>query len=150
MIKTIHSYWAYVVLILLLFTVIKILAGWLRKKQFKKSDYQFALFALIATHIQLLIGLVVFYFSDKYMALREVGMGEVMKNAALRKVIVEHPVAMLAAVVLVTIGWSKHKRKRTDNAKLKTIGVFYTLALLLVLYMVPVAFWSKVCAVFAS
>jgi len=142
MIKQIHSYWAYLVLFLLILTVLNALVAWIKKRPFKKSDYKIGLFAMIATHIQLLIGLFVFFFSEKFTTLKEIGMAATMKNEAFRKVVVEHPVAMLLAVILVTIGWSRHKKKTESTGKFKSFFIFYTLALALVIYMIPADFWK--------
>ena len=39
-------------------------------------------------------------------------MGEIMKNSALRSTLVEHPITMIIALVLITIGYSKNTRKK--------------------------------------
>jgi membrane protein YdbS with pleckstrin-like domain len=68
-------------------------------------------------------------------------MGEVMKNAALRDKIIEHPTTMIIAIALITIGYSKHKKKLTSIPKFKMLAVFYTLALLLVVAKIPWKAW---------
>ena len=141
MIKMIHSYWAYIVLIVLIFAVFNAIIGFTSKKEFKAKDLQISLFALIASHIQLIIGFIAYYTSTFYEAMRSVGMGGVMKNSELRKILVEHPLMMIIAIVLITMGFSKHKKKTTDIAKFKTISIFYTIALLIVLAMIPWNLW---------
>ena len=69
------------------------------------------------------------------------GMGEIMKNKALRSNIIEHPFAMIIAVVFITMGYSKHKKKLTSKPKFKMLAIFYTLALLLVLAKIPWSVW---------
>ena len=137
----IHSYWAYLVLLILIIAVVNAVIGLTSKKEFKEKDLRISLFALIATHIQLIIGFFAFYTSNFYATLRSVGMGEVMKNSELRKPLIEHPVMILIAIALITIGFSKHKMKTTDNAKFKTITVFYGIALLIILGMIPWNLW---------
>ena len=141
MMQTIHSYWAYLVLALLILAALNAITGVTSKREFKDKDLRLSLFTLIVTHIQLLIGLVTFYLSDKYEAMKALGMGAAMKNAELRKLIVEHPLMMLIAIILITIGWSKHKKKDSDTAKFKTIAIFYGLALVLVLSRIPWTNW---------
>jgi hypothetical protein len=140
MTKIIHSYWAYIVLIILIFAVVNTVIGLTSKKEFKDKDLRISLFALIASHIQLIIGFIAYYTSSYYEMAREVGMGEVMKNSDLRKILVEHPLVGIIAITLITIGFSKHKKKTTDAAKFKTIAVFYGIALLLILSRLP---WSQ-------
>jgi uncharacterized membrane protein YuzA (DUF378 family) len=141
MTKLIHSYWAYIVLITLTFAVINAVVGLNSKKEFTAKDLRISLFALIAAHIQLLIGFVAYYTSDYYELMRSLGMGEVMKNSDLRKILVEHPIVGIAGIILITVGFSKHKKKTTSNAKFKTIAVFYGIALILILSRIPWTQW---------
>jgi len=141
MIKMIHSYWAYIVLIVLIFAVVNAFIGLKANKKFEAKDLRIALFALIASHIQLIFGFVAYYFSPFYDTMRAAGMGEVMKNSDLRKVLIEHPLVGIIAITLITIGFSKHKKKTTDTSKFKTIAVFYTIALILILSRIPWSLW---------
>ena len=137
----IHSYWAYIVLIILIIAVVNALLGFTSKKEFKAKDLRISLFALIASHIQLIIGFLAYYNSAFYESMRSMGMGEVMKNSELRKPLVEHPLLIIVAIALITIGFSKHKKKTTDVAKFKTITIFYGIALLLILAVIPWNLW---------
>ena len=141
MIKMIHSYWAYIVLIVLIAAVINAFIGLNSKKEFTAKDLRISLFALIASHIQLIIGFVAFYTSTFYDVMKNVGMGAVMKNPELRKALIEHPLMIIIAIILITIGFSKHKKKKTDHSKFKTIALFYTIALLIILGMIPWSLW---------
>ncbi len=141
MTKIIHSYWAYIVLIVLIIAVVNAIMGLSSKKEFKSKDLRISLFALIASHIQLILGFIAYYTSDYFETMRSVGMGEVMKNSELRKPLVEHPLMILVAITLITVGFTKHKKKTTDNVKFKTIAVFYTIGLLIILGMIPWKLW---------
>lgn len=141
MTKIIHSYWAYIVLIVLIIAVVNAIMGLSSKKEFKSKDLRISLFALIASHIQLILGFIAYYTSDYFETMRSVGMGEVMKNSELRKPLVEHPLMILVAITLITVGFTKHKKKTNDNAKFKTIAVFYTIGLLIILGMIPWKLW---------
>lgn len=138
--KMVHSYWAYLAVMLLLFATINAISGLVKKRDFKDQDLRISLFTLIVMHIQLLIGLGWYFMSPPYKLLKANGMGETMKDGAIRLLAVEHPLMMIVAIVFITIGWSKHKKKDTDNGKFKTIAVFYGLALLFVLSRIP---WSQ-------
>jgi len=110
----------------------------LTKKEFGAKDFRIALFALIVTHIQLLIGIVLYVFANNF---GEIEMGEIMKNASLRLRNVEHPLLMVVAITLLTIGYSKHKNKRTSSAKFKILAIPYALALVAILAMIPWKAW---------
>lgn len=137
-----HSFWAYLVLGVLLITVINSIAGLAGKKEFIVKDFRLALFSLIVTHIQLLVGLIIWFVSPMGLkAFTNVGMGAVMKDSALRLNAIEHPLMMIIAVVLLTIGFSKHKKKNDSNGKFKTLVTFYVLALIVILSRLPWGQW---------
>jgi heme A synthase len=141
MTKMIHSLWAYLVLILLLLAIFNAINGLRTKRDFSAKDLRISLFTMIVSHIQLVIGLAAYYMSNYYATMRSIGMGEVMKTSELRKPLVEHPVMIIIAVVLLTIGFSRVKRKETDRGKFRSILVYYSLALLLILLMIPWDLW---------
>jgi heme A synthase len=138
----IHSYWAYLVLVVLILATLNALFKFFGNKEFEARDFRISLFALITMHIQLLIGIILYFTKDYFSVIDEVGgMGEVMKNADLRNLIVEHPTTVIIAVALVTIGYSKHKKKLVSKPKFKLLSIFYTLALILVLAKIPWNLW---------
>jgi len=141
--KTIHSYWAYLVLAILIITVANAIYGLLKKKSFSDKDLRLGLFTLIFSHIQLLIGLGWYFSSPYYKALKANG-SEVMGDAASRLLAIEHPIMMILTTIIITIGWSKHKKKTEDHKKFKTFVVFYGIGLLLILSKIPWYQWPLV------
>lgn len=129
-IQKFHSGWAYLALLLLVFAVVNSLMGISSKREFTAKDRKIALFGLIGAHIQLLVGLIL------YFAL----LGE-MKDADARLTSLEHPLINIIAIVLITIGWSKHKKGETGTAKFKSIAIFYGIGLLLILSRIPWKLW---------
>lgn len=140
MMKDVHSYWAYIVLVFLAYTVINAIIGLVQKKEFTHKEFRLGLFTLITAHIQLLIGLGWYFMSPWYIALRA-DAAMVMKEAPIRLLAVEHPIMMILAIVLITIGWSKHKKQVKSESKFKTFVIFYGLALALVLSRIPWNNW---------
>lgn len=141
--KLIHSYWAYLVLGVLIITVANAMYGLLKKKAFSNKDLRLGLFTLIFSHIQLLIGLGWYFSSPYYKALKN-NTSEVMGDAATRLLAVEHPIMMIAATIFITIGWSRHKKKTEDDKKFKTFVIFYGIGLLLILSRIPWNQWPSV------
>ncbi len=135
MMKTLHSYWAYIVLTVLIYTVANAIIGLVQKKEFTHKEFRLGLFTLIATHIQLVIGFLV-YFVGGFQS----GLGDV-KDSAVRLLALEHPLMMIIAIALITIGWSKHKKKVKSEAKFKTFAIFYGLALIVILTRIPWNNW---------
>ena len=141
-VQFIHSKWAYLVLLVLVLATFNALIKFFGDKEFDAKDFRISLFALITMHIQLLIGIILYFLKDYFSVIEEVGgMGEVMKNSELRNLIVEHPTTMIVAVVLITMGYSKHKKKLVSKPKFKILSIFYSLALLLVLAKIPWSLW---------
>ena len=135
-IQKFHSGWAYLALLILLIAVVNALLGKFSKRSFSATDRKISLFALIAIHIQLLVGLVLYFVSHKGLQ----SFGE-MKNAALRLTWLEHPLINIIAIALITIGWSRHKKTEDNNNKFSSIGVFYGLGLILILLRIPWQMW---------
>jgi len=140
-VKFIHSYWAYLVLLMLVIATFNALIKYFGKKEFQAQDFRISLFTLIVTHIQLLIGVVLFFSAGYISLIGDMGMKGIMGNDTLRSNIIEHPLTMIAAVVLITVGYSKHKKKLTSTPKFKMLAIFYTLALILVLAKIPWKVW---------
>ncbi len=137
---TVHSYWAYLVLLVLILVTFNALYKTFSDKEYEAKDFRISLFGLIVTHIQLLIGIILYFVSPWFSMWSELG-GGVMSNTVARLYLVEHPFVNIIAVALITIGYSKHKKKLTSKAKLKTIAVFYSIALVLLLSRIPWSIW---------
>jgi hypothetical protein len=135
-----HSYWAYLVLLILIIAVANALIKVFGDKEYEAKDFRISLFTLIVSHIQLLIGLVLYFVSPKFELWSQLG-AEVMKNPLARLYLVEHPLVNILAVALITIGYSKHKKKLTSKAKLKPIAIFYSIALVLFLSRIRWSVW---------
>ncbi|MGM0634627.1 MAG: hypothetical protein ACQESK_01080 [Bacteroidota bacterium] len=139
--KVLHSYWAYLVLLIVLLATINAFVKYVSKKPYGAKDFRVSLFTLIVSHLQLLIGLVLYFVQPYFSAFSDQGMGEVMKDSTLRLYLVEHPLTMIIAIVLITMGYSKHKKKLASTPKFKTLSIFYGIALLLILSRIPWNAW---------
>ena len=140
MIKMLHSGWAYITLIILVFAVVNALIGLTSKKEFQDRDLRISLFTLIVAHLQLIIGFIAYFLSAQFAYVLDNGMGAAMNEPEIRLFVIEHPLMMILAIVLITMGFSKHKKQTTDNGKFKTIALYYGIALLFVLSRIP---WSQ-------
>ncbi len=138
--QMIHSYWAYLVVLMVVIGSVNALVKFFGKKEFHAVDFRISLFTLIVTHIQILIGLVLYFVSPfGFKNLSNNGMGGL--DSLGRLLAVEHPFIGILAVTLITIGYSKHKKKLTSTPKFKVLAIFYTLGMLLILSRIPWANW---------
>jgi len=135
-----HDTLRWLVLLSLLTTVVKYLAGWLGNQPWKKTDNLLSIILTALMDVQLLTGLVLYFFLSPVTKLAMSDFGAAMKNADLRFYAVEHFAMMLIAVVLVHIGRAKSKKVKTDRGKFRIATIFYLLALAILLYAIP---WSR-------
>ncbi len=131
-----HSGWAYLALLLLIIAVVNSIIGLTSKKEFTPKDRKIALFGLIGTHMQLLVGLILYFVSP----LGFDSLGN-MSDKALRLTSLEHPITNIIAITLITIGWVKHKKGTTSESKFKTFSIYYSIGLLLILSKIPWQLW---------
>lgn len=127
-----HSGLRWFVLIALILAIINAIGKTNGLKPFTDKDKKLGLFALIFTHLQFVIGLLLYFMSPKV-----VFAAASMKSDVLRFFLVEHALLMLIAVVLITIGYSRAKRAATDAKKFKSILIFYLIGLILILVGIP-------------
>jgi hypothetical protein len=93
------------------------------KKEFTAKNRKIALFALIAIHVQLLVGIILYFVSPNgFNMIKAVGMGGLTTES--RLLALEHPLINIIAIALITIGWSKHKKLMTSESKFKTFSIF--------------------------
>lgn len=123
-----HSALRYVVLLLLVVVIAKALVGLMNKKPFQKEDEKLTLWLMIGTHIQLLVGLILYVVSP----LVQFG-GGVMKDPTLRYWTVEHSVIMILAVTLITLARTSTKKLKDDQAKHKRVLLMSSLGLTLII-----------------
>jgi hypothetical protein len=131
-----HSGWAYLALLLLVVAVVNSIIGMTSKKEFTPKDRKIAILGLIGTHMQLLVGLILYFVSP--LGFESLGK---MSDKALRLTSLEHPLLNLIAIALITIGWVKHKKLTTSESKFKTFSIYYGLGLLLILSRIPWQLW---------
>ncbi|WP_299759430.1 hypothetical protein [uncultured Pontibacter sp.] len=134
-----HSYMGYLVLLGLLISFGTALAGLSGNKVFTDKDRKLGLLGLIPTHLQWVIGVILYFVSP--LGMKNFS-GEAMGDSVSRLYILEHPLTMIIAVILITVGYSRAKRQiGTDSKGFKSIAIFYGIGLLLILLRIPWNAW---------
>jgi hypothetical protein len=136
-----HNTLRWLVLLSLVITLVKYVSGWLGNQPWKKTDNLLGVVFTSLMDIQLLTGLVLYFFLSPVTKLAISDFGAAMKDPGLRFYAVEHFSMMLIAVVLVHIGRAKSKKAKTDSAKFKTATIFFLIALGVILAAIP---WDRV------
>lgn len=140
-----HNFLRWVILILLLVSIYKAYSGWKGKKEFSPGDKKIWLFTMISAHIQLLIGLYQVGFGRYGFAKLPEGV-QLMKDKFFRFFLVEHPVGMLVAIVLITLGHGMAKKPVSSEVKYRKAFFYFLIALIVILAVVPWPFRDELIA----
>jgi len=126
-----HSALRYVVLLGLIIVLITSLLGWLNRRAYTATDNKLSLILFIATHTQLLVGIVL-YFLSPFVKFGQTTMSDKMT----RYWSVEHIFGMLVAVVLITLARSTSKRMSDATDKHKRMFIFNFVALVVIVVII--------------
>ncbi len=132
----IHSILRWAVLLFGLWTLFNALSGVFSKRVYKPGDKRTSLFFMISCDIQLLLGLFL-YFDGMWFNMLKSNAKEVMKDSVTRFFAVEHALMMIIAWILVHVGYSMVKRADTDTQKHKRSLIFFGIAILIIIAMIP-------------
>jgi len=124
-----HSGLRWLVLGLLIYAIYNAAVN---KTSYEKRDKMINLFAMISLHIQLLLGLILYYTSGNVSF--DSGW---MKYAVTRFYGMEHLLGMLLAIIVVTVGRKMAEKQEEPEQKNKKILVWYTIGLFLILASIP-------------
>ena len=138
-----HNYLHYLLIFLLIFLIGRSFYCWQRKTAYNQTTDKISLYTFIVTHTQLLLGLLLYgtsqlgYFKNFKAAIH---------NPVSRWWILEHPTAMILAVVLITVARITMKKIPSDVNKHKRLFFLNTLALLIILLVIPYPFMPGIGA----
>jgi hypothetical protein len=126
-----HSLLRWVALLAIIIAIANAFIGLKKQRAFTANDNRWSLITLITFHLQLVIGLTLYFTQGWH---QQIGN---MSDKLVRFFAVEHLVGMLIVVVLVTVGRTKAKKAATDALKHRRHFVYFLLALLLLLVNIP-------------
>ena len=132
-----HSANRWLVLIFLILSLVLAVVKMDGKKEYSAFDRLSSMLTMSFTHLQLLLGLILYFISGKV-----VFSAESFKNEMLRFFLVEHVGLMLVAIALITIGYSKIKKAVDSKTKRKRTLIYYGIALIVILVALPWP-WQK-------
>jgi|JI102314DRNA_FD_contig_91_643976_length_1237_multi_3_in_0_out_0_3 heme A synthase len=133
-----HSGWRYIILILLVMAIIYGKQTASGKKAYEGATKKMGMFTMIAVDIQLLGGLVLYFFFVASTTNFKLGkLKDQLGISQFRSIAVEHAIGMLIALVLIHIGYSKAKKALNDTEAGKKQYVFYLIALIVILLSIP-------------
>ena len=95
------------------------------------------LFYLSGLHLQLLVGLILYFFASPFTSLAFSDFGAAMKDGALRFWAVEHALINIIAIAVAQTGSILVKRRKDDAARHRTALIWTAVSLVLILLMIP-------------
>lgn len=135
-ILALHSLFRWLVLGTLLYSIYRAYTGWFRRKNFSSIDNTIRHWTATIAHIQLILGLWIYFISPTISYFLH-NYKDAVHVSEIRFFGMEHSVMMLFAIIIITIGSAKAKRKETDALKFKTIAIWFTIALVIILICIP-------------
>lgn len=134
-----HSGIAYLVLLALVLVIIYALFGSLSGREFTEKDRKIAMIAFIFSHIQLLIGLILYFVSPLGFSL--LTSGGAMSDSAARLTALEHPLINILAIVIISVGYIRAKKISASRGRFRSIYMMYAIGLVLIISRIPYANW---------
>ena len=131
-----HTYIRWLVLGSLLYAIYRAYRGYVSKLTFTKTDNAVRHWTATIAHIQLMIGMVL-YFKSPIIKYYWTNSKEGTSNIDFSFFAIIHISFMLVAIVLITIGSANAKRKQTDLEKFRTVLIWFSIALLIIFLAIP-------------
>jgi hypothetical protein len=132
-----HSLIRWLVVIFAIITLVRAYLGWFGNKTWRKSDNRVGMLFGSFLDLQMLIGLILYFFVSPITTAAFRNFGPAMANADVRYFSVEHVLLMVVGVVLAHIGSSKVKKEANDASKFKIAAIWYSVAVLVILVAIP-------------
>ena len=136
-----HSGLRWIVLVLFILSIVKAFSG--NENSIQKDKKIFTM-TMGFMHLQVVIGLVLFFISDAIKHFLTWEMKDIMASSVARFFVVEHITMMVLAAIFVTVGHSKFKKAQNWSSKYKAIKIFYIVALVLILLAIPWPFRGEI------
>ena len=134
---TVHSYLRWLVLLFALLAIARAIAGVMAGRPWGRADDMAAKMLVHSLSLQLVIGLIIYIFLSPFTGQAFADIGAMMRDPAMRLIMVEHQVGMLIAVALAHIGLGRI-RKTTDLVHRHKLALtFFALSLIVMLLSIP-------------
>ncbi len=136
-----HSGFRWLTLLLVIAVLIKSLIGLFSSGNYSKFDNILSVSFVGTMHLQLLIGLILYFWLSPITDYAFKDFGGAMKDSELRFWAVEHITVMILAIAAAQIGRTISKKSEDSVVKFRFQSIFYGVSLVLMLIAIP---WDRV------
>ena len=131
-----HSLLRWLVLAALLYSLCRAWRGYAGRRHFARADNATRHWTATIAHMQLLVGMALYFKSPAIGYFRQ-HFREGVRSLSGAFFGLIHPLLMLAAIVVLTIGSALAKRRAADRDKFRTMLLWYAAALLIIFVSIP-------------
>ena len=133
---SVHNIFRWLVLLSVIFTVISAFSGLLLQRRYSPIDKAGRIATAMTSHIQLLIGFTLYFFSP----LTQYFVGNSSQAWGANEFTffgIYHMAMMFVAIVVMTIGSANARQAATDSGKFKTTAIYFSIGFVLILCAIP-------------
>ena len=131
-----HSFFRWLVLASLLYAIHRAYQGWFSDRPFSRFDNTIRHTTATIAHIQLILGLWLYTVSPLVQFFLQ-NYNEAVQDRQTRFFGMEHSTMMLVAIIVITIGSASAKRRGTNKEKFKTMAIWFSIGLFIILINIP-------------
>jgi Na+-transporting methylmalonyl-CoA/oxaloacetate decarboxylase beta subunit len=134
---TVHSYLRWLILIAALLVIARAIGGVFSKRPWGRADDVAAKVFGHSLDLQMLIGLIIYIFLSPFTGQAFADFGAMMRDPALRLIMIEHQVGMFIALALAHIGLARIRKSADLVHRHKIALAFFALALVVMMASIP-------------
>jgi hypothetical protein len=139
---TLHSILRWVVLIVAILAIIRAITGLSFRRGYTAMDNRVGLWFTLFLDIQVLIGIILYFFLSPITMTALQNFAGAMGNAPVRFFAVEHSIMMLVAAGVAHMGRALARRATDAASKHRRTLIWFALAILIVLVSIPWPFMA--------
>lgn len=132
-----HSWNRWIILVAGFLVLLAAIRGLTSNTEYTSSQRKWSLIFISSLHLQLLVGLAMYFFISPITAQALNDFGAAMKDSTLRFWAVEHAFVNILAVAFAQTGSILAKKAKTAAAKHKRMLIWTAIAFILILAMIP-------------
>lgn len=136
----VHNVLRWLLVLSALYAIMSAFIGWFGKKPWGKSADTAGILFTSMMDLQVLVGLVLYFFISPIVNSASQNFGAAMQNSNARFFAVEHIALMILAMGIAHVGRSASRKAVDSTIKYKRAAIWFTLSILLVLAAIP---WGR-------